>query len=91
MRILDLLATSPERGEVDETQDRAAATRRRPIPDPEWRCRDYAETVAGPEATAVARAPWGEDAALRAAVRRLREQGEAVVCVLPETVARTFD
>jgi ATP phosphoribosyltransferase regulatory subunit len=29
------------------------------------------------------RAPWGEDAALRAAVRRLREQGEAVVCVLP--------
>ncbi|MBP6776942.1 MAG: ATP phosphoribosyltransferase regulatory subunit [Piscinibacter sp.] len=29
------------------------------------------------------RAPWGEDAALRAAVRRLREQGESVVCVLP--------
>jgi ATP phosphoribosyltransferase regulatory subunit len=31
----------------------------------------------------VIRAPWGEDAALRAAVRRLREQGGAVVCVLP--------
>jgi ATP phosphoribosyltransferase regulatory subunit len=29
------------------------------------------------------RAPWGEDAALRAAIRRLREQGESVVCVLP--------
>jgi len=29
------------------------------------------------------RAPWGEDAALRHAVRHLREQGEAVVCVLP--------
>jgi ATP phosphoribosyltransferase regulatory subunit len=29
------------------------------------------------------RAPWGEDAALRAAVRALREQGESVVCVLP--------
>ena len=29
------------------------------------------------------RAPWGEDAALRAEVRRLREQGESVVCVLP--------
>ncbi len=29
------------------------------------------------------RAPWGEDGALRAAVRRLREQGETVVCVLP--------
>jgi ATP phosphoribosyltransferase regulatory subunit len=29
------------------------------------------------------RAPWAEDAALRAGVRRLREQGESVVCVLP--------
>lgn len=32
---------------------------------------------------AVIRAPWAEDAALRAAVRRLREQGETVVRVLP--------
>jgi ATP phosphoribosyltransferase regulatory subunit len=32
---------------------------------------------------AAIRAPWGEDTALRAAVRRLRETGEAVVCVLP--------
>ncbi len=31
----------------------------------------------------VIRAPWGEDSTLRDAVRRLREQGEAVVCVLP--------
>ncbi|MBC7957585.1 MAG: ATP phosphoribosyltransferase regulatory subunit [Cytophagales bacterium] len=29
------------------------------------------------------RAPWGEDAGLRAAIRRLREQGESVVCILP--------
>jgi ATP phosphoribosyltransferase regulatory subunit len=29
------------------------------------------------------RAPWGEDANLRAAVRRLREQGETVLCILP--------
>jgi ATP phosphoribosyltransferase regulatory subunit len=29
------------------------------------------------------RAPWGEDAGLRAAVRRLREQGETVLCILP--------
>ena len=29
------------------------------------------------------RAPWGEDAALRAAVRGLRDRGESVVCVLP--------
>lgn len=32
---------------------------------------------------AAVRAPWGEDPSLRAAVRRLREQGETVVCVLP--------
>ncbi|HWP17502.1 MAG TPA: ATP phosphoribosyltransferase regulatory subunit [Burkholderiaceae bacterium] len=32
---------------------------------------------------AAIRAPWGEDAGLRAAIRRLREQGETVVCVLP--------
>jgi ATP phosphoribosyltransferase regulatory subunit len=36
----------------------------------------------GPLRAAI-RAPWGEDAALRAAVRRLREQGETVVCMLP--------
>ena len=29
------------------------------------------------------RAPWSEDAALRSAIRRLREQGETVVCILP--------
>ena len=29
------------------------------------------------------RAPWGADAALRAAVRSLREQGDTVVCLLP--------
>jgi ATP phosphoribosyltransferase regulatory subunit len=32
---------------------------------------------------AAVRAPWGEDASLRQAVRRLREQGQTVVCVLP--------
>lgn len=35
------------------------------------------------EMRAAIRAPWGEDAALRAAIRRLREQGESVVCILP--------
>ena len=29
------------------------------------------------------RAPWGEDAALREAVRALRQRGQTVVCVLP--------
>jgi ATP phosphoribosyltransferase regulatory subunit len=33
--------------------------------------------------TGVIRAPWGEDPALRAAVRRLREAGETVLSVLP--------
>ena len=39
------------------------------------------------------RAPWGEDAALRQAVRRLREQGETVLCILPghEHEAQEFD
>jgi ATP phosphoribosyltransferase regulatory subunit len=32
---------------------------------------------------AAVRAPWGEDLGLRAAVRRLREMGETVVCMLP--------
>jgi ATP phosphoribosyltransferase regulatory subunit len=32
---------------------------------------------------AAIRAPWGDDVALRHAVRKLREQGETVVCVLP--------
>lgn len=40
--------------------------------------------VAGPAAAPTAiLAPWGEDAALRAAVRRLRENGEIVVSALP--------
>ena len=40
--------------------------------------------LAAPRPThAAVRAPWGEDAALRAAVRRLRAQGEVVICVLP--------
>ena len=32
---------------------------------------------------AAIRAPWGEGAALRAAISRLRVNGETVVCVLP--------
>ena len=42
---------------------------------------------------AAIRAPWGEDAALRARIRELREQGETVVCALPghEDEAQEFD
>jgi ATP phosphoribosyltransferase regulatory subunit len=36
----------------------------------------------GPLRAAI-RAPWADDAGLRAAVRALRERGETVVCVLP--------
>jgi ATP phosphoribosyltransferase regulatory subunit len=32
---------------------------------------------------AAVRAPWGEDAALRRAVRQLRQQGETIVFMLP--------
>ena len=39
-------------------------------------------SLAGKQAAAI-RAPWSEDAALRVAVRQLRERGETVVCVLP--------
>jgi ATP phosphoribosyltransferase regulatory subunit len=39
------------------------------------------------------RAPWGEDAALRAEVRRLRDAGETVLAVLPgdEPETQAFD
>jgi ATP phosphoribosyltransferase regulatory subunit len=49
-------------------------------------------TASGARARAV-RAPWGEDAALRAAVRRLRESGETVLCILPghEQETQEFD
>jgi len=49
--------------------------------------------VAGPSpAPAAIRAPWGEDPALRAAVRRLREAGEIVLAMLPghEPEAQAF-
>jgi ATP phosphoribosyltransferase regulatory subunit len=49
--------------------------------------------VAGPQPAPTAiRAPWGEDPALRAALRRLREAGETVLAVLPghEVEAQAF-
>ena len=50
--------------------------------------------VAGPSPAPTAiRSPWGEDPALRAAMRRLREAGETVLAVLPghEPEAQAFD
>jgi ATP phosphoribosyltransferase regulatory subunit len=45
--------------------------------------KELAEQVPGRGSRPAVRAPWSEDAALRSAVRRLREQGETVVCILP--------
>ena len=47
----------------------------------------------GKRLSAAVRAPWAESAALRAAIRRLREQGETVVCMLPghEHEGQEFD
>jgi ATP phosphoribosyltransferase regulatory subunit len=45
--------------------------------------KELAVLVPGKGLRAAIRAPWAEDAGLRAAVRQLREQGETVVCILP--------
>jgi ATP phosphoribosyltransferase regulatory subunit len=45
--------------------------------------KEIAELVPASGGRAAIRAPWAEDTVLRAAVRRLREQGETVVCMLP--------
>jgi ATP phosphoribosyltransferase regulatory subunit len=52
-----------------------------------------AALVPGAGARAAIRAPWGEGAGLRAAIRRLRDQGEPVVCILPghEHEGQEFD
>lgn len=45
--------------------------------------KEIAELVSAPGPRPAIRAPWSEDEGLRHAVRRLREQGEIVVCVMP--------
>ncbi|MBU6259214.1 MAG: ATP phosphoribosyltransferase regulatory subunit [Burkholderiales bacterium] len=52
-----------------------------------------AEAAAPKPAPAAIRAPWGEDPELRAAVRRLRADGQTVVALLPghELEAQDFD
>ena len=45
--------------------------------------KELARLVPGNGLRAAIRAPWAEDPGLRAAVRRLRLQGECVVCILP--------
>ncbi len=52
-----------------------------------------AEVGSPPPLPAAIRAPWGEDPALRAAVRQLRERGETVLAMLPghELETQAFD
>ncbi len=52
-----------------------------------------AEAAGASPAPSAIRAPWGEDPALRAAVRRLREAGEIVLAMLPghELEAQAYD
>ena len=45
--------------------------------------KELAALAPGQSVRAAVRAPWAEDASLRAAVRKLREHGETVVCILP--------
>jgi ATP phosphoribosyltransferase regulatory subunit len=45
--------------------------------------KELALLVPGKGQRAAIRAPWAEDAGLRASVRQLRQQGETVVCILP--------
>ncbi len=61
----------------------AAFGRRRPAVGFSLDLKALTEVLPGQAQAAAVRAPWGEDAALRAAVRDLRQAGETVVCVLP--------
>ncbi|TMH32790.1 MAG: ATP phosphoribosyltransferase regulatory subunit, partial [Betaproteobacteria bacterium] len=68
-------------GRYDEVG--AVFGRKRPAVGFSLDLKELAELLAPRRLAAAIRAPWSEDAALRAAVRRLREQGETVVCILP--------
>ncbi len=61
----------------------AAFGRKRPAVGFGLDLKALAQHVQAPPPAAAIRAPWSDDAALRATVRRLREQGESVVCMLP--------
>ncbi len=78
-------------GRYDEVG--AAFGRNRPAVGFSLDLKDLADLVPAQRLQAAIRAPWGESEALRAAVRRLREQGETVVCILPghEHEAQEFD
>lgn len=68
-------------GRYDEVG--AAFGRRRPAAGFSLDLKALVEAVPAGGLRAAIRAPWGEEVALRQAVRALRRQGETVVCVLP--------
>lgn len=68
-------------GRYDEVG--AAFGRNRPAVGFSADLKSIADSVAASQRRLAVRAPWNEDADLRAAVRRLRGQGETVVCMLP--------
>ncbi|HEX6705463.1 MAG TPA: ATP phosphoribosyltransferase regulatory subunit [Albitalea sp.] len=78
-------------GRYDEVG--AAFGRNRPAVGFSLDLKELAALVPARRLAAAIRAPWGESEALRTAVRRLREQGEAVVCILPghEHEGQEFD
>lgn len=78
-------------GRYDEVG--AVFGRRRPAVGFSLDLKALAEHAPQPPRASAVRAPWGEDPRLRAAVRRLREAGETVLCVLPghEHEGQEFD
>ncbi|WP_280155640.1 ATP phosphoribosyltransferase regulatory subunit [Piscinibacter sp. XHJ-5] len=78
-------------GRYDEVG--AAFGRNRPAVGFSLDLKELAALVPPRRLAAAIRAPWGESEALRTAVRRLREQGETVVCILPghEHEGQEFD
>ncbi|MBB5203745.1 ATP phosphoribosyltransferase regulatory subunit [Inhella inkyongensis] len=68
-------------GRYDEVG--AAFGRRRPAVGFSLDLKALVEGLTPSTLRAAVRAPWGDDASLRQAVRELRQQGETVVCVLP--------
>ena len=78
-------------GRYDEVG--AAFGRNRPAVGFSLDLKELAELAPGRRLQAAIRAPWGESEGLRSAVRRLREQGETVVCILPghEHEGQEFD
>ncbi len=78
-------------GRYDEVG--AVFGRRRPAVGFSLDLKVLAEHAVSPPRASAVRAPWGEDPKLRSAVRRLRDAGETVLCVLPghEHEGQEFD